>query len=92
MENIIDMIRKHIADIFRKKGLRPYTLPDGKILVIDDNFVTQFKLDISFNNNDFGCIVLERRGETLATTKSFNIAWSSGEEIHNFLNYLRSLR
>ncbi len=91
MENIADALTSQIEAVFLEKGYRPCYTPEGKILVIDDEFDTQYKLDISFNNSDFSCIVLRKRNGALGDMKNFNVPWTSGREIRDFLDYLKSL-
>lgn len=91
MENIADVIERKIEKIFQEKGLLPYLTPDGKILVLDEDFNTQYKLDIAFNNSDFSCIVLKRRGESLRDVTNFNVPWTSGKEIRDFLTHLERM-
>ncbi len=91
MENIADVINSQIETIFREKGYRPCSTPDGKILILDQDFTTHYKLDISFNNSDFSCIVLRRKNGSLGDLKSFNVPWTSGKEIREFLQYLISM-
>ncbi len=91
MDNIADVVSSRIEAIFVAKGYRPCTTPDGKILVLDDNFTTHYKLDISFNNSDFSCIVLRRKSGSLGDLKNFNVPWTSGKEIGEFLSYLESM-
>jgi len=91
MENIADVLSNRIERIFQEKGLRPCLTPDGKIIVMDDDFTTRYKLDIAFNNSDFSCIVLGRRDNSLRDAKNFNVPWTSGKDIREFLEYLASM-
>lgn len=91
MESIADVLSSRIKAIFTKKGYQPCTTPDGKILAIDEEFITHYKLDISFNNSDFSCIVLRMKNGSLGDMKNFNVPWTSGKEIREFLSFLESM-
>lgn len=91
MKNIADILQDKIEQIFIEKGLTPLSTPDDKILVIDDNFISHYKLDINYNRNDFSCVVLKRKDSFLSDLKNFNIPWTNGEEINSFLKFLKSI-
>ena len=91
MKNIADILENRIEKIFIEKGLTPLSTPDGKILVIDENFISHYKLDISYNRSDFSCVVLKKKDSFLSDLKNFNIPWTSGQEISSFLKFLESI-
>lgn len=90
MKFISDVLEEKIEQIFVERGYTPLYTPDKKILILDEDFTTHYKIDINYNNSDFSCIVLKRKGKFLTDLKNFNIPWTNGVEISAFLDFLRS--
>jgi len=73
------------------KGLSIFITADGKYLAMDNSFDTVFKFDMVFSDNDFSCQILSKSEQGLMLTESFNIPWTNGNALRDFMEYLRKL-
>ena len=56
-------------------------------------FDTVYKFDLIFSDNDFSCQILERGDNDmgLMLKQSFNIPWTNGDALREFMEYVRQM-
>jgi len=91
MKPISTIIIDFIDTTMSIKNLRVYCSDQGKIFVLDGEFNTLFKFDLLFSDTDFSCQILVRDDGCLALKHSFNIPWTDGKAIRNFMKQVEGL-
>ena len=87
------VITSFIEKTMSVRGLNLYVTSDGKYLAMDGLFDTVYKFDLIFSDNDFSCQILARgeNGMGLMLKQSFNIPWTNGEALRDFMEYVRQM-
>jgi len=91
MKPISTIIIDFIDTTMSIKNLKVYFSDHGKILVLDEEFDTLFKFDLLFSDTDFSCQILVRNNGGLTLKHSFNIPWTDGKAIRNFMKQVEGL-
>lgn len=91
MKPISYVITNFIEQTVSEKGLNLYITADGKYLAMDSEFDTILKFDLIFSDSDFSCQILARGSEGLMLRRSFNIPWTSGGALREFMTYVKEL-
>lgn len=91
MRPVSYLITNFIEKTMNSKGLSIFITADGKYLAMDNSFDTVFKFDMVFSDNDFSCQILSKSEQGLMLTESFNIPWTNGNALRDFMEYLRKL-
>ena len=91
MKPISTIIIDFIDTTMSIKNLKVYFSDHGKIFVLDEEFDTLFKFDLLFSDTDFSCQILERDNGGLALKYSFNIPWTDGKAIRDFMKQVEGL-
>ena len=91
MKPISTIIVDFIDTTMSIKNLKVYCSDHGKIFVLDEEFDTLFKFDLIFSDTDFSCQILVRSNGELTLKHSFNIPWTDGKAIRNFMKQVEGL-
>ena len=91
MKPISNVITDFIDTAMSIKNLGVYCSEQGKIFVLDEEYNTLFKFDLAFSDNDFSCQILVRQDGELVLRHSFNIPWTNGKAIRNFMKQVEGL-
>ena len=91
MRPVSYLITNFIEKTMNGKGLSIFITTDGKYLAMDKSYDTAFKFDLVFSDNDFSCQILAKSEHGLMLKQSFNIPWSNGNALRDFMEYLRQL-
>lgn len=91
MKQISTVITDFIDTAMSIKNLGVYCSEHGKIFVLDAEYDTLFKFDLVFSDNDFSCQILVRSGGELVLKHSFNIPWTNGPAIRDFMRQVEGL-
>jgi len=91
MRPVSYLITNFIEKAMNSKGLSIFITADGKYLAMDKSYDTVFKFDLVFSDNDFSCQILAKSEQGLMLADSFNIPWTNGNALRDFMEYLRQL-
>ena len=91
MRPVSYLITNFIEKTMNSKGLSIFITADGKYLAMDKSFDTIFKFDLTFSDSDFSCQILAKGDHGLLLKHSVNIPWTNGDELREFMDYLRQL-
>lgn len=91
MKPISSIIIDFLNDTITNKNLGVYCSEHGKIFVLNEEYDTLFKFDLNFSDSDFSCQILMREKAELKLKYSFNISWTDGKAIRNFMKQVEAL-
>ena len=91
MRPVSYLITSFIEKTMNSKGLSIFITSEGKYLAMDVLYDTIYKFDLSFSDNDFSCQILAKTENGLTLKNSFNIPWSNGNALRDFMEYIRQL-